>query len=406
MDFIEFWENEYSKDITTLSDEVIKIFSEPFSDEIYENYDVGEVLCEFVGHHGNAKKFDKIELFGEAVKLNHPKLYHSTGGYINNALIEYYCFTGDEEKVKNHFHDYASGDFDYDFLLENLRLIIHFRYAELANEIIIKIYENVKNNPKWLEGAEYDLDYYKYYLELEEFYNKNKEAIDQIDYAAFKDILTPYNFNLEEKHFKIIEIGLFNNSGKSIESLIKDSDLDDDAHKEAILFSFFKFMHTKNCPFATSQVIWRNLRSYFKEMYSNDQKDFFVIEYDSFKEYLEEYSGGFFCDSTLDHLIAIWGSRYANDFAFQQNWINEEAYIKYNLVIEDLKRDFRVRERSDIWKYGFVHQWLLFDNADLEKIEVDKNKFKSSFEVVVKPRHFGTPPILDESNFEYPMDTN
>lgn len=156
MDFKEFWDNSFEKDTLEYADTMIEVFNKPFADEIYKEYDVGDLICKFTDCHETTNQFEKIEMFGEAVKQNHPKLYKLDGDYINNPLIQYYCFKNERDKLKIQFQDFVSREYHYDLLLNSIDLILYYQHTELLNQIIDKIYNDVKNSPKLIEGAEYD----------------------------------------------------------------------------------------------------------------------------------------------------------------------------------------------------------------------------------------------------------
>ena len=93
--FEDFWERYLNEDITNISDQVIEVFSSRIPVEIAQNYDLGEVATEFIGHHEDAKKFDKIAEFSKILKKNNREIYNEIHNYSNEALVNYYCFKKD-----------------------------------------------------------------------------------------------------------------------------------------------------------------------------------------------------------------------------------------------------------------------------------------------------------------------
>ena len=87
MIFEASWNDYTSKPITDISDEVIDVFSQPFPKAIYEEYDLGEVITEFAGHHETVRQFEKIVRFGHVLKQQHPQLYVEEHVYVTDKLI-------------------------------------------------------------------------------------------------------------------------------------------------------------------------------------------------------------------------------------------------------------------------------------------------------------------------------
>lgn len=98
--FEALWEDYLNKDITTMSDRVIAFFSSEIPDEIERDYDVRELAGEFIGHHEEAKKFDKLIEFSKVFKENNRYLYDDLHSFLNEALVHYYCFKRDFENLR------------------------------------------------------------------------------------------------------------------------------------------------------------------------------------------------------------------------------------------------------------------------------------------------------------------
>ena len=75
MTAVEFWNKYINEDILEIFDVTYDFFSNKLPNEFVENYDVGEVILETIGHHETAKEFDKVLKFTELLQDKQSKLY-------------------------------------------------------------------------------------------------------------------------------------------------------------------------------------------------------------------------------------------------------------------------------------------------------------------------------------------
>jgi len=198
MVFEEFWEKYTSEDITTISDTVIATFSQDLPKSVSTDYDLGEIVTEFTGHHETANKYEKIEGFGEAIKKYQPEVYANEGKYINKSLVTYYCFREEKQKLGEQVEDILGREYDYDLLLESFNTLLYYGHLEYVDDIIVKEYHNVQKSPKLIQGAEFDLAIVKYYIELEKLYEQYSENSEEA-INTFREYLKQYGFNFENE---------------------------------------------------------------------------------------------------------------------------------------------------------------------------------------------------------------
>jgi len=386
MDFNEFWKNYTSKDITTISDLVIETFNQKLPDNIEEEYDLGEIVAEFSGHHETAKKYDKIELFGEVLKNKQPDLYKKEGGYINEALIKYYCFTKDEDKLVTQIEDAITRDYNYDLLLESFKQLLYNQYIVHANGIIESEYDNVTKSLKLIQGAEFDFAIVKYYIELEElFLEKNDNS--NIDLTLFKKKLSQYGFNFDDPYLKQLEMGLINNSVDKPLNLLKDLPADRSNLIGTLEMKFLRFMQKKNCPFPIGGMICYNLFQYFEDRNTKNWQNYFKFEIYSFKEFVNSKSS-FLYNNTIEIVLLIWGSSYFLDFIYQSQIILESNYLIQKELIETIKNEFKEKNKHDLWEYNFIHEWKPDETTSLENWNIEKSKFEISYELEISQNEF------------------
>ncbi len=392
MDINEFWENYTNKDITKISDLVINFFSQKLPDNIEEEYDLGEVIAEFTGHHETAKKYDKIEEYGIVIKHQQPQLYKKEGDYINEALVKYYCFNNDKDKLRVQVFDFLDREYDYDIFLQSFRQLLYNGFIDITNHIIKQEYTNIKESPRLIEGAEFELALAKYYIELELFVSNHSNS-NTVNLLPLREILKEYDFNFDDQYFEHIAIGLAQSSKKQWQELIKEFPSDRSYVMAALEIGFLQSMKSKNCSFPTSGMIWYKLFSYFEESKANHWANYFSFEPLSFKEFINSQSS-IFSDNIIDEALILWGSSYINDFLLHSQIISDIQYNNHKEIIEHFKSDFKELNEHYLWEYNFVHKWEPDLSYTLENWENEKNDFIASYDLEIKPGE------LDSLKFE------
>ncbi len=386
MNFDEFWNNYISKDITTISDLVIEVFNQTLPVNIEDKYDLGEIITEFSGHHETAKKYDEIEKFGLVLKNKQPILYEKEGEYINEALIKYYCFTKNKEKLKTQIEDTITREYDYDLLRISIKRLLYHQYVNQVNKIIELEYKNVKESPKLIQGAEFDLALIKYYIELEQLYINQKED-SSFDLTSFTKKISQYGFILDNDYYKQIEFGLFNNSVDMLKKQLTEFPNDKSYIMASLEMRFLKFMQERKCSFPVGGMIWQNLFRYFEERKTKNWNNYFEIDRQSFRMFINSLSG-FLFQNTIEKALIIWGSSYFLDFMYQVQIILENQYHNQKEIIESVKSKFKEINKHDLWEFSFIHIWTPDETTSLENWNAERNLFESSYQLEIAPEEF------------------
>lgn len=383
MDFKEFWDDYLNKDITTMSDTVIEMFNQEFPENIEKEYDLQELVLEFTGHHETSKKHDKIEEFEEVIKNKHPKIYEEVGGYINEALITYYCFRKEKEKLKSQLDDSLARDYDYDLVLESFKQLLYNNHIDLVNHLIEKEYDNVKNNKKLMGGAEYELAFTKFYIELERFFLDQK-GNEPIDSSEFRKVVEAYDFEFED-NYAHIEAGLFKDASKTLPNIfaLEKFPKNRTAAMLTLEMNFLKMMSQKNCPFPVSSTIWSKLYEYFEDKKSKNWQNYFSFKSASYREFLNRQGG--FLSSNSKAVLILWGSSYFLDFLHQNQIIPDKNYTVQKKMIKNLKQELKEANKYELWEFNFIHAWEPDKNTEIEKWEAEKKQFEDSYELQVDP---------------------
>ena len=410
MRFKEIWNKYVVEDITKISDEIIEVFKEKFSDDIYEYYDIGELIVEFTGHHETANRYDKIEEFGKVVRDIHPKIYEDVGDYINEALIKYYCFVNDKENLKEQVSDFLNMNYSFDLLLQSIYQMLYNGHKDLVNMIVEKEYENVKINEELIPGAEYRLAVIKFYYELESSYNINKEE-DVISWVDFLENIKRYEFEvaINDLHLNYLFIEI--DSKETIEHVKELLAVFSDRERVIVKLErlFMQKMLSNNCSFGVSSHIWQKACEYFEEQESKTWIDYFWFNKSSYRDYLKSESG-FFSNEKINEFLFLWGGEYIIEFLKSYDFYNSESdYTNQLQIIVELKEEFKTRRKNYLWEYNFVHKWESSSESNINEWKLEEEEFKKSYELVIKDEElnklkfeelFGMNSFMPESSSE------
>lgn len=378
MSIEEFWEKYTSESTTKFSDEAIVFFRDELNQEIKSEYDIGEIIVEFIGQHENVKKFDKIEEFDRVLRSKHPVLYEKEGAYIHDALTLYYCFSGEKDNLKSQVEEFIKAKYDYDYLLITFKRLLYFNHLNLVDYIIVNEYNNVSKSDELIEGAEYDLGIVKFYIELEAVYSKQAGQAE-IDLREFSSRVSEYDFTVEENYLNALENG-FSNEPFSFSGDVRKERIQLFATVQA---NFLQTMLRKNYTIPSAGLLWEDLREYF-ESYNAKEKDLhkcFTFKKASVDKFLNS-KRGFLFENTAQIASFIWGGVYFLDFLLENKIINEALYHRNQQIFTGLKNGFKSRHKFSLWKYSFIHLAECSDYIDELEWENEKKEFQETFSFI------------------------
>ncbi len=157
-------------------------------------------------HQESAKNFDNIIKFIDIIKNKQPELYKESFVYLNEFLVEYYCFHQDTSKVDEVFSLYIENPVeDYDKFLSCLKSIKFYQHSELLNRAIVESYHPVETSDRILGGG-VDLSMAKFYIILQEFFEEKKD----FDKIAFSAELEKYGFEFNDDFFQHLKMVYLN----------------------------------------------------------------------------------------------------------------------------------------------------------------------------------------------------
>lgn len=402
MQFEELWEDYLDKDITEIFDAIMEVFGSPLDPGIGEEYDLGEFVAEFAGHYEASKQHGRIEEFVQVLKHKQPALYKELGDYLNEALIKYYCFTDNLDKIKEHLADFTARDYDYDLLLCCLKRIQYHGHVELVESWIEQEFEQVNNSPDLVQGAEFELAQFKFYSGLESLCKKKLEH-QQYDWDTFKAGIADYGFQLTQDYKAAFERGLSHPlSPVTGAAWLEGFPSQKTQALGTLEFMFLRYMDEKGCAFPNSGVIWNNLLPYFESKPAKNWASYFKVERTGFKKSLSRLQV-FLLDNSAEIALSLWGSRYFLDFLKRLAIITEGEYKAQTQLVNDLILDFKKDNRYHLWQYKFVHEWKAFEGVDPAQREIEKEQFLAAYELQPPPMTIDYSDLYEESKEPDPL---
>ena len=318
----EFWDLYINENILDIFDETCEFFSHDLPDGFTDEYDALEIILETAGHNENVKNFDNVIKFIDIIKNKQPELYKESFVYLNEFLVEYYCFHQDTSKVDEVFSLYIENPVeDYDKFLSCLKSIKFYQHSELLNRAIVESYHPVETSDRILGGG-VDLSMAKFYIILQEFFEEKKD----FDKIAFSAELEKYGFEFNDDSFSALKDGLFE-SHLSVEGL--NTLFTEDSVRVIIILRgyFLRYMYDRGFEFYLSGHIWDRMLGFWQE---NNKKRktfdyYFRVSTDSFEEFLSDFSD-MFIDNKPEMIAILWGSVYIYEFLHKFEIISTEVY--------------------------------------------------------------------------------
>lgn len=380
MKFEDFWEIYLNENLVEHYDSVKEVFSKELESYVEEEYDLGEVLTEFIGLYDNAKEFEKIIEFTKILKNKNNKIFKEVFPYFDDFLIDYYCHHNKEEGLAETARDYMEFPLkDYDLLLKSLRKLIYYGYSVLGEKIIEKAYGEVKKSSGLIQGAEYDLALFKNQIELEkgfERYEKDK----RYDWILYKENLGRFDFETSDDYIELLEEG-FTKSEEQLgeQFLLEFKDKKREKGVELLEKGFMKSMRGKNMSFPISGSIWNNMYNYWeRKKGQNTSEKYFDLTEKEFKAFVRSKSG-FILDYRFESVLILWGSSYVYDYLRSAELIEVDQYERIKNIIKKLKEALIKENRENLWRYDFVHRWSKSQMVSEEEQRAEIEIFEKSY---------------------------
>ncbi len=375
----EFWNKYINENILEIFDVTYDFFTNELPKEFIENYDVGEVILETRGHHETAKEFNKVLKFTELLQEKQPKLYEEYFQYFDDFLIDFYCFQNNSSTVAIAFSSFIKNPIqDFDKYLISFKKILFYGYTNIINRAIVQNYEGVNTSDDLMGGAGYDLALSKFYITLEDFYQKNTSNVG-FSKDEFLEKLDKYNFDFSEKFLSAVDTGI--SSPVPEENVVNSFIHDRKNYVITLEMYFLKYMHNRNFPFALSGRLWDKLLEFWEESNNNKQckpDEYFLIQTNEFEKYLSRLSGDMFIDNKSEMIAVLWGSVYIYEFLKSIEIIDKKTFDKLIDISRILKGKVIGQYTSDLWNSNFVHVWEKPESISSIEFNEEEKIFKKS----------------------------
>lgn len=375
----DFWKVYLERDILEVFDIIYDFFSKELPRDFIENYDVGEVILETFGHYNEAKRFDEVLKFCELLQKKQPKLYEEYFQYLDDFLIDYYCFQNNQSKVVELFSHFIANPLqDFDQYLLSFRRLLFFGYTNILNEAIVKNFKEVATSDKLMENAGYDLAISKFYITIEELYQEDNTT--GFDSEKIIKILSEYGFDFNDKLISAVEIGLQKQICK--EDIITAFINDRTNFIITLEIYFLKYMQERKFSFALSGRLWDKILAFWEENNKNKKSkpdNYFKITLKKFEEYIAKLSVSMFIDNTSEMIAVLWGSLYIYDFLKSIEIISQKTFDDFEEILNVVKGIVIGQFTSDLWNSNFIHAWEKPQSMSTVEFIEEEKIFKKSF---------------------------
>jgi len=349
--------------------------------EFIDDYEVGEVILETLGHHETAKKFDEVIRFANILLDKQPELYDEYFEYFNEFLIDYYCFQHNAPEVTKAFSRFIDNPLkDFDKYLDCFTHVLYYQHSELLEQAISQNVKAIKESYDLHGLAEFDLAISYFFITLQEIFIEGKESLDK---ASFSAVLSEYNFNFDNKHLSSIEKGMLKPQLES--DAIRDLFKKDKKSALIILEGYFlRYMYEKGFPFYLSGMFWNKMHVYWQE--NNSLKTatdtYFRVDSELFEQHLTYISSDFLGDNISEMIAILWGSVYVYEFFRKINVISENQFDTFIETSRKVKGIVIGQFTPELWNANFVHSWQKPDCISETEFEEENKIFLKSISLV------------------------
>ena len=389
----EFSKKYDNEDASSIFDDTCEFFSHELPQEFFDDYDPVDVILDTMGHQESAKNFDNVIKFVDIIKNKQPELYKESFVYLNDFLVEYYCFHQDIPKVEEAFSLYIENPFDnYDFYLKAFRTLLFYQHSDLLNRAIEENYYDVSVSDEIISDA-YDLALCKFYITLQDAFEDKKNGFDKVDFAAQ---LEKYDLEFKDGLLSSFQKGL-SQSRLSIKEL-NNLFAEDWASSIVILRGYFlRYMHEKGFEFYLSGHIWDKMLMLWIE---NQKKAktfdaFFRVTADSLEEYLVGFTTMYVSDKP-EMIATLWGSVYIYEFLSKIEVISTEIYQDFLKTSQKLKGTLIGTFTPDLWRSNFIHHWTKPDSVSEDEFREEHNIFTKSISIKYEDFSVTSEELSDE----------
>lgn len=363
----------------------LSIFSQPLPEEVTESYDMMDTMLALLDSYTTQRAYEELYELAEALKEHNPSIYGEAFHYLNEGLITYFCYRGDEEKVARLAEAFIGNPLrDYDMLLLALKKANFYGYSSLVGRWASTIYGEVNESPDLIGGAAFDLVILGSYLEFEKAYDRLREG-KAFDWPYFNEQMASFDFEVDAIYHDLLEAGLTNKFEKASAFFTENQR----RNLEYLQKMFMRYMHSRQVPFNVSGVIWDFFYAYwespeedideYEEEEEINEDEYFHLEPKGFYGFAEKQSG-FILDYRINAAAILWGGTYVYDFLYAANLIPAEEHGQFQPVIQRAQKLFMKENYDALWEYSFVHQWGIPDSKSEPQVAEEQAAFARTFE--------------------------
>ncbi|MFO8087625.1 MAG: SEC-C metal-binding domain-containing protein [Bacteroidales bacterium] len=373
-----FWEQYANDHPVNIFDITYEFFSQELPEDIEEEYNLGDVILETVDHQIDQKNHENALKFIALLEFYNPDLYLEYFQYIDEFLVDYYCFHRKYDKVHQSFTNFSTYPLqDFDKYLEVLKKLMFYQHTKILKDAIHKNFEMIDNSADLMQGASYELAVFMIYEYWEQIYKNTQEKFDK---KQFSSQLAKYNFDLTDDYLTAVEQGVSlpvkdTNTLKSM--WVENANI----VKVTLQGYFCRYMYEKDFPFYLSAIIWDEMIELWEEFSPFDESDissYFQIKYDDFEEYLSRFFFGYIYEKSQEMVGYLWGSVYVYDFLYKFNLISKEDYDSFISISKIFKGTIIAKFFNKLWSFNFVHLWLKPDSISQDEFEAEQKIFRKS----------------------------
>lgn len=374
------WNILETQDKDVIFKESIKYFKDnlkqnddKFDPEYYVDY-----ILEVISILERTNDFEKLFEFRNVLKHHNKEIYQSCFGYIDDGLVNYFCFKNEKTKVEECLSGFIANPVKFFDFYDNLFInIMFYKHTDILKQITKTNFEAINTSDKLFFEPEYTMALFYKNILLQEIFEKNV-----FNKNNFVQTIEKYNYDFEEPILDIFNEILTDDTINLVDCLDKIEHIRYYNVLKVELF-FQKQMVSMGFPFYLSGWIFEK----FQQFCSKNNKEehfyekFFEIDPNNLEHFLEDMVRTMMFDLRFLKYGLLWGFVYIYDFLFSNNLISEKYYKTITHKIKELKGKSIAISLNRLWSYDFVHQWKKPDSISDDEFNYEQNIFKKSISI-------------------------
>lgn len=377
-------------------EQIMDLLGQSPTDHMLIEDDFGTVLVETKEELIREKKYEEVLQLVKTTSQVIPTFYAKEFPYLSNFAVEYYLYKREMEKARLHLQpfvqDPATG---FDLFIPLLNKIRFYNLNDVAFKLSHDMYQPIADSDRLISGAEDELVEAAFYYLIQEYYvslkNGQRPSWDELTATLQQYGYDDYIVKTEFPRFQQNLANLATHNKRVAYNKTEWTEQSQEYHNtyRDLFWSFAVYMlEQRDISFDISADIWFQ---FSKVLYQKKTWSTFSFQLSSLESTVQKTLHPFYSTEDDSAFSLVWGTPFIYDFLREHQLANDEAIRKSLQHIQAVKKQLMKRNREDLWRFTFVHEWGRPTIIPEEEFLKEREIFHQSF--TAPPKRRTTPPL-------------